>query len=95
MVGAEPPAYGGRTWTYRGNLFVEQSVTSDGVAAMLRGGAVQVGDVSARPSPLHVTANRRKLPSNADYRGHRLPWPVTRYEVTTRTRPARRLGSNR
>ena len=83
MVGAQPPGYAARRWTYANHLFIEQRTTAYQLAAALRGRSVRMGKLRVRSSPLHVTARRDRHQSFADVDGHRLMWPTTRYEVST------------
>jgi hypothetical protein len=83
MVGAYPPGYASRRWTYANYLFIEQRTTAHQLAAALRGRSVRMGKLHLRSAPLHTTAMRGRRQSFADFDGHRLPWPTTRYEVST------------
>lgn len=80
-VGGEPPGYERRAWTYADRIFVERRATLGQVSAALSGKTVRIGRLSVRPVPLQNTAHRTRLQSFADFGGHRLPWPATRYEV--------------
>jgi hypothetical protein len=83
MAGAKPPGYEGRRWTYANHLFIEQPTTARQLAGALRGRSVRIGKLRVRSTPLHSTAMHRRHHSFADFDGHRLPWPTTRYEVGT------------
>lgn len=82
MVGAAPPGYERRVWTYTDHAFVEQRATMRQIGYALSSRTVRVARRSVRSAQLHNTANRMRLQSFADYGGHRLPWPSVRYEVT-------------
>jgi hypothetical protein len=83
LVGAKPPGYARRTWTYPGHTFIEQPVTSLQLNAAIQGQTIRLGRRHVRVAAMNNTANRSRLQSFSDYGGHRLPWPTIRYEVTT------------
>lgn len=82
IIGAKPAGYAKRRWLYAEHEFVEQPATTRQIAAALRGKAVRIGRRSVKSAPMQTTANRSRLQSYADYGGHRLSWPVTRYEIS-------------
>jgi hypothetical protein len=94
MVGAIPPGYANRRWAYAEHQFVEQRATPRQIEAALNGKSVRIGRRTVRSALLHDTANRNRLPSYADFGGHRLPWPMTRYEVSKQNSSSASTGHN-
>lgn len=83
LVGAKPPGYARRTWTYPGHIFIEGPVTSRQLNTAIQGHTFRLGRRHVRVASMNDTANRSRLQSFSDYGGHRLPWPTIRYEVST------------
>lgn len=75
-------------------MLVEQKATVPQIATALKGQTLRIRRRSVRSAPLNNTAQRMRLQSYADYGGHRLPWPVTRYEVTRQDASSANTGND-
>jgi len=83
-IGAAPPGYASRKWVYPNHVFLEQRTTLNQLGAALRGRRVRVCGFRFMSLDLHDSASSTRLQSSADYGGHRLPWPVTRFEFSAK-----------
>ena len=92
MVGAKPPGYARRRWTYPNDLFIEQPTTVKQIAAALSGKTIRIGRRAVRLAPLQPTASRTRLQSYADFGGQRMEWPTTRYELSRLTAASASAG---